>query len=288
MNAKISFFSLLSVFFSYNHSMLDILQKYSIRAKKHLGQNFLLDENILQKIADIIPLEWKNIIEVGPGFWALTQYICAKNPQSLTCVEFDSDMVHILQKRIQNQELFLENRNIEIVQKDILKYIPVHETYSVIANIPYYITSPILQHFLYSDFPVPKNMVILMQKEVCERITSEKSSVLSLLVQKKWTVSANIFVPKQAFSPAPKVDSQILHISTYTKYDFLDDSFFLRLIKHAFSHPRKKLLSNLVHAGHDRNQLLEILEKLWGNENSRAEDFTTEQYVEMCTMLQRN
>jgi len=94
-------------------------------------------------------------------------------------------MIHILQNRIENQELFLENRTIELVQKDVLQYIPSYEKYSVIANIPYYITSPILQHFLYNDFPVPEEMVILMQKEVCERITSQTSSILSLFVQKK-------------------------------------------------------------------------------------------------------
>jgi len=266
--------------------MIEILKKYHIHAKKQLGQNFLLEENILQEIAEIISVQGKNILEIGPGFWALTEYICKKEPASLTCIEFDADMISVLQKRIQNQEIYLDNGNIVLIQKDVLQYIPDQNQYSVIANIPYYITSPILQHFLYSPFPAPTQMVILMQKEVCERITSGISSVLSLLVQKKWTVQSCLSVPRHAFSPVPKVDSQVLQISSHTQYDFLDDAFFIRTIKQAFSHPRKKLISNLSNAKYKKSHLQELILSLWWTEYSRAEDFSIDQYVHMCQVLQ--
>ena len=136
---------------------------YNIKAKKSLGQNFLIDEEALSDIAHSVPVEGKNIIEVGPGYGALTDYLIEQKPSSLTLIELDRDMIRILEKKYP--------KDINILHQDILQFTPVLREYSVIANIPYYITSPILFHFLYaSDFTPPESMVIMMQEEVGEKI----------------------------------------------------------------------------------------------------------------------
>jgi 16S rRNA (adenine1518-N6/adenine1519-N6)-dimethyltransferase len=134
-----------------------------IRAKKSLGQNFLIDEEALADIASSVVVDNKHIIEVGPGYGALTDYLIASNPVSLTLVELDTDMIRILEEKYHSP--------IMILHEDVLQFTPRVEQYSVIANIPYYITSPILFHFLYaSEFTSPEEMVIMMQEEVGEKI----------------------------------------------------------------------------------------------------------------------
>ncbi len=259
--------------------MQEIIQKYNIKAKKSLWQNFLMDEKILNEITEITSIENQNIIEVWPWFWALTTRILDYKPQSLTLVELDRDMIEILEHRIQNQDIQTQKTSFQIINQDILKYIPSQENYKVIANIPYYITSPILQHFLYQVDNWPIEMIILMQKEVWDRITSKKSSVLSLLVQKKCTVSQKIFVPSKAFSPAPKVDSAVLFFEKHNQFRDVEDKDFLAFIKAAFSNPRKKVINNLSSSWYEKITISNLLGKLWHTENTRAEDIQIEDYM---------
>lgn len=139
----------------------------TIKAKKSLGQNFLIDEEALFDISSSIEITGKNIIEVGPGYGALTEYIIRENPKSLTLVELDRDMIVILEDRMENE---WKDHPILIENQDILQFIPKEGNYSVIANIPYYITSPILFRFLYDLPNSPDEMTIMMQKEVGEKI----------------------------------------------------------------------------------------------------------------------
>lgn len=130
-----------------------------IKAKKSLGQNFLIDEEALSDIASSVDMTGKHIIEVGPGYGALTEYILSHHPQTLDLVELDRDMIKILDVRFMRDEKtpeIIENEAatgkitpITIHHEDVLKFTPQYDIYSVIANIPYYITSPILFHFLY-------------------------------------------------------------------------------------------------------------------------------------------
>lgn len=144
-----------------------------IRAKKSLGQNFLIDHEALFAIANATDVEGKNIIEVGPGYGALTEYLLESGAKTLDLVELDEDMIKILEKR-KILDWSTIAKNIAIHHIDVLKFEPKYEKYSVIANIPYYITSPILFHFLYAEnFQIPEEMVILMQKEVGEKILAE-------------------------------------------------------------------------------------------------------------------
>ncbi len=252
-----------------------IIKKYSISAKKSLGQNFLIDEWKVQEIADTLDLDGENIVEVGPGYWALTEKLLAKKPQALHLIELDRDMIGVLESRIWEWELSLEEVDFQIYNQDVLEYIPSFHEYSVIANIPYYITSPILRYFLYSLEQPPENMLILMQQDVGDRILQKhknKSSVLSLMVQKKCRVSEKILVPKESFIPIPKVESSVLLFETHDDYNEIDDEKFLKLIKIWFSQSRKKLVKNLVSHGYSKEKIEKDIFSAWGNIDMRSED----------------
>ena len=161
----------------------EILKHYGIRAQKSLGQNFLVNDEILEAIADSIDITGQDILEIGPGYGALTEKILARKPRSLTLVELDKQMVYILHSRIHEREIVIpKETTFRIIEGDVLQYVPPlprspseeREIYSVIANIPYYITSPILFRFLHELESKPDEMVILMQKEVGDKICRKK------------------------------------------------------------------------------------------------------------------
>lgn len=256
---------------------LEIIKKYKIKAKKSLWQNFLINDEILDEIAETLEIENKNIIEVWPWYGALTEKILKKNPEKLTLIELDREMIEILEKRIENKD-FLNPEKIFIKNIDVLKYFPEDEKYFVIANIPYYITSPILRHFLYDIENIPDSMLILMQKEVWDKIIlgqewkKIKTSVLSLFVAKKCKVREVIFVGKENFSPAPKVESSVLLFEKHNDFSDLDDKIFFEFIKKAFVEPRKKLINNLSKAWFDKEFLKKFFEEKNISENIRPED----------------
>jgi len=253
----------------------EILKRFNIRAKKALGQNFLQDDFILEEIANTIEVEGNNIVEVWPGYWALTEKILLQKPKNLDLVELDTDMISILEKRIDTNDFSIWETNMKINHVDVLKYIPNFDTYDVIANIPYYITSPILRHFLYETDVKPRFMIILMQDDVWEKILwkkKNKSSVLSLFVEKKCFVSEIIKVPKECFVPAPKIESSVLMFESHDNYNEIDDVTFLQLIKSGFGEPRKKLSKNLIKWGFSKEKIHEVFQQLDLWENTRWED----------------
>lgn len=266
--------------------MEEIIKKYNIKAKKSFGQNFLMDEKILHDISEITNIYWENILEVWPWFWALTWKILDKNPISLTLVELDNFMVDILNDRIKHQELETIKTHFEIINADILTIESKYENYKIIANIPYYITSPIIFRFLYEVKYKPSEMIILMQKEVWERITAKKSSVLSLFIQKKCMVQQKIFVSKTCFSPSPKIDSWVLFFQTHTMYDDVNDALFLSFIKASFSNPRKKMVNNLANAGYNKQKILLKIWEIWFNENTRAEELSIDNFIFLFKKIQ--
>lgn len=263
---------------------IQIIKKYWISAKKSLGQNFLVNDQIVEKIANILPTEWTNIIEVWPWYGALTEKLAKKSPKNLELVELDTDMITILEDRINSWEL---PKSIKINNIDVLKFEPQYENYNIIANIPYYITSPILRHFLYDSESKPSNMVILMQKDVWDKILKKKknkNSVLSLFIEKKTDVSEEIFVAPWNFVPAPKVDSSVLLFKSHNKFKDVDDKKFLNLIHKAFAEPRKKVIKNLEKWGFNKDTLTNLFEELNINENARAEDINLEIW---CNILKK-
>jgi len=208
---------------------MDIQKKYEIKAKKSLGQNFLKDDNTLLKIIEVNNICWSKIIEVWPWYGALTEKIVIKKPKTLELIELDSFLVEVLAKRIKEEAWEEYCDNIILKEMDVLKYdIKDYDPYHVIANIPYYITSPILSHFLYTVKKIPDSMTILMQKDVADKIMKQyhnkkpKSSVLSLFIAKKMNAQKICDVPAEYFEPAPKVNSSVL---LFTKKVDIDNSF---------------------------------------------------------------
>lgn len=257
-------------------------------AKKSLWQNFLIDKSILSKIVDSIEISSKNIIEIWPWYGALTSYILSNSPKDLTLVEKDSTLVRRLNEWINNWDFSLENWNINLVEGDILDYSPTYNEYNVLWNVPYYITSPIFRHFLYSVETLPQEMTLMVQKDVADKILGWKklkSSVIWLFIQKKMTISRVTDVSRFAFSPAPKVESTVLHLKKDEKLTSIEDSLFLKVIKIGFSAPRKKLISNLKNGGYEIEKLKEVFEKKWIWDSIRAEDLSVHKWWELISWL---
>lgn len=270
----------------------DLIKLYNIKAKKSLWQNFLFDDNVLDKIVNYTNIFWENIIEVWPWFWALTQKLSDKDPKTLRLIELDNDMIDILEKRKILWDF--KNTDIEIINKDILKYFPDLNDYKVIANIPYYITSPIINHFLYEQEHLPKEMIILMQKDVWDKILAwnfedwkkkTKTSVLSLLISKKYYTKKIIDVSKECFSPKPKVESIVLYFEKHNLFSDISDDTFLDTIKIWFKEARKKLIKNLWNLSLKKEELLKVFDKLEIDESARAEDLDIYKWINLVNSI---
>ncbi|MBI2634245.1 ribosomal RNA small subunit methyltransferase A [Candidatus Peregrinibacteria bacterium] len=225
----------------------------NIRAKKSLGQNFLKDHHILQKIltsSDISPDD--HIVEIGPGFGILTLEL-AKLAKKITAIELDQRLLGHLRKILP--------KNVELLHLDALKFQPPKTPYKVVANIPYYITSPLLNHFLQAPNK-PASMTLLVQYEVARKICrlDPDMSVLSLQVALYGHAKLIKKVSPGAFSPQPKVDSAILHIEIDPQTDDKTAEKILHLAKQAFSQGRKKL-SNTIPEYKEKLAALQIQDK---------------------------
>lgn len=233
----------------------EILEKHGFSFKKSLGQNFLTEPNILQKIvatADITPET--NVIEVGPGIGALTEYL-ARNAHQVLAFEIDDRLIPVL------ADTLSPYNNVTVVHQDVLKAdlsTVTQATFTndlpikVVANLPYYITTPIMMHFLEADLAVAE-MVVMMQKEVADRISAQPGTKaygsLSIAVQYYMEAQLAFIVPKTVFVPQPNVDSAILHLVRRKQpaVAVTDEQAFFKLTKAAFQQRRKTLWNNLQH-----------------------------------------
>ncbi|EMC02677.1 16S rRNA (adenine(1518)-N(6)/adenine(1519)-N(6))-dimethyltransferase RsmA [Streptococcus mutans] len=231
-----------------------ILERHGFTFKKSFGQNFLTDTNILQKIVDTAEIDKTvNVIEIGPGIGALTEFL-AENAAEVMAFEIDDRLVPILADTLRDFD------NIKVVNEDILKSdlqtrikefanpdLPI----KVVANLPYYITTPILMHLIESKIPFAE-FVVMMQKEVADRISAQPSTKaygsLSIAVQYYMTAKIAFIVPRTVFVPAPNVDSAILKMTRREQplVQVQDEDFFFRVGKAAFVHRRKTLWNNLT------------------------------------------
>ncbi len=244
----------------------------NLHAKKSLGQNFLKHRGTLNKIitaANLQPTD--HIIEIGPGKGVLTAELI-KHAAQVTTIELDDRLIPFL------NEKFSEESNLKILHQDALKFTPPKTPYKLVANIPYYITSPIINHFLREQ-PLsqrPQTLTLLVQKEVAQKICAKPGnlSILALQAQLFGTPKIITKVPPSHFSPAPKVDSAILQINIYQKPLINDSDIpkFFDLIHRGFAHKRKKLIRNL-------NMPIETFKKLKLSENIRAEALTLEDWI---------
>lgn len=248
-----------------------------IKAKKSLGQNFLRDEKVLQKIIEASDLKSDDfVVEIGPGEGVLTEQL-AKHVQKVIAVELDNDLIPKLTTK------FADQKNIEIIHADILNinlpalisdYELQTTSYKLIANIPYYITSPIIRLFLEQTYQ-PKEILLMVQKEVAERIVSKRGqmSILSISVQYYATAEILFEVSKTSFFPVPKIDSAIIKITPNRKFNKEIDKKFFRLVKAGFSAKRKTLANNIANSLQlDKQTVSEKLKALSISENARAQE----------------
>ncbi len=214
-------------------------------AKKRLGQNFLFDPSILGRIISVASLSTDDtVVEIGPGHGRLTAMLAAR-AKKVVAIELDYELHERLVKELSGFT------NVELVHADALKY--PYETlgdFKVVANIPYYITTPIIFRLIECKKQL-KSMTLMVQKEVAQRIVgapgTKEYGVLSIMVQYYGKPTLEFIVPKGAFRPVPKVDSAVLRIELYTgpSVSVKDEKFFFRVVKTAFSQRRKMLLNSL-------------------------------------------
>ena len=258
----------------------EILSKYSARPSKGLGQNFLIDKNVLKKITDASDLNKNDVVlEVGPGIGTLTQEL-AKNAEKVIAVEKDRTMIKIL------DETLKDYKNIEVINGDILKIknSDLLKNYKIISNIPYYLTSPLIRKFLESDNQ-PSEIILMLQKEVAQRICSKPPdmSLLSVSVQFYADVKIISYVSKNCFWPSPKVDSAIIKIIPRENKNKIDPVLFFKIVKAGFSHPRKQLAGNLSKILKiDKKQVDAILIKNNIDPKQRAETLSIEDWKNLA------
>ncbi len=232
----------------------EILKQYGFSFKKSLGQNFLTEPNILRNIAAAAELEETDrIIEIGPGIGALTEHL-ARSKGEVLAFEIDQRLIEVLDDTMSIYP------NVTVVNEDILKadvktvandIFESEGDLKVVANLPYYITTPIMMHLLMSGLDI-QSMVVMMQKEVADRITAEPGTKaygsLSIAVQYYMEASLAFIVPKTAFVPQPNVDSAIIKLTKRDRpiVEVTDEAFFFKLTKSAFMQRRKTLWNNLT------------------------------------------
>jgi 16S rRNA (adenine1518-N6/adenine1519-N6)-dimethyltransferase len=250
--------------------------------KKSLGQHFLKDRNALRKIADSAEINRGDLVlEIGPGEGSLTE-ILLKHGAFVTSVEKDNRLIPLLDEKFQRE--MAEDRFI-LINKDILDFDPASanltaDNYKLVANIPYYITGEILRNAL-SKWPQPKKIVLLVQKEVAERVVARngKESILSISVKVYGKPKIAGIVKAGAFSPAPKVDSAILVIDEISKNCFKnggEDKFF-QIVKAGFAHKRKMIYGNLK--GLFQEKTADFLNRCEIDPKARPEDIALEKWL---------
>lgn len=245
--------------------------------KKSLGQHWLKDPEILADIAEAAELTCDDVVlEIGPGLGTLTSRLLAR-ANSVTAVEFDTDLARKLPGQFPGKKLTVVNQ--DILQFD-LNQLP--KNYKVVANVPYYITSKIVEKLMTAENK-PSVAVLLVQKEVAERIAAEAGSmsILSVSVQIFAEAELDIEVPRQFFTPPPKVDSQVVVLRTRNNPLITpeDQRDFFRIVKAGFSAKRKKLRSSLSGGlGIDKSAVEELLKNAGISPDARAEDLAIEDW----------
>ena len=274
-----------------------ILERHGFTFKKSFGQNFLTDTNILQKIVDTAEIDKNvNVIEIGPGIGALTEFL-AENAAEVMAFEIDDRLVPILADTLRDFD------NVTVVNQDILKvdlaqYIAEFKNpdlpVKVVANLPYYITTPILMHLIESGIPFSE-FVVMMQREVADRISAQPNTKaygsLSIAVQYYMTAKVAFIVPRTVFVPAPNVDSAILKMVRRDQpaVAVQDERFFFKVSKASFVHRRKTLWNNLTSyfgkSEETKGKLTAALERAELSPSVRGEALSLEEFARLADAL---
>lgn len=253
---------------------------FPMQAKKSLGQNFLKNDTIIQKIVSLFICDKNDlIIEIGPGRGALTKQLISLDA-TLKCIEIDKDM-----------QPYLAPLNVEVFYEDILKFdldniisFSKYENIYIIGNLPYYITSPIIEKLLKLNQQVDK-MVFMVQKEVAQRLCAKPQSkeygYMTILANHFYDVKYEFTVTKENFNPVPKVDSAIISFNKKNILPVPND--FFSFLKIAFAHKRKTLKNNL--ANYDNLLVKKIFQELKLDDNTRAEELSEDILLEIYNKL---
>lgn len=275
----------------------EILKKYGFSFKKSLGQNFLIDPNILRNIVGHAELSKDSAaIEIGPGIGALTEHL-ARAAGKVVAFEIDQRLLPVLEDTLSPYD------NVEIIHADILEAnvkrifqekLSSYEDVMVVANLPYYVTTPILLKLLMDRLPI-RGMVVMMQKEVADRITAAPGSKaygsLSIAIQYYMEAEVAMVVPKAVFMPQPNVDSAVIKLTRRDTppVNVIDEDFLFRVSKGSFVQRRKTIINNLqasLPKGKEKKDLiLQSLEKVNIDPSRRGETLSIEEFGHLADAL---
>jgi 16S rRNA (adenine1518-N6/adenine1519-N6)-dimethyltransferase len=274
----------------------ELLADHNLSLKKSLGQHFLVDERVLDRIIDAAELDGSTgVLEIGPGMGALTERL-ADRAGWVLAVEIDGRLIPIL------RELFVDRPRVTVVHGDALqvdlkalmdRHLGSAERFSVVANLPYYATSPILMRLLEERLPLDR-IVVMIQKEVAERIMAEPGTKeygsLSVAVRYFAEVFRVCGVPRNCFVPRPQVDSAVigLRIRREPLVSVRNEPLFFRMVRAAFSQRRKTLanaLSSSLFGGKRKAELENLLKEIGIDPNRRGETLTLEEFAQVSDIL---
>ena len=261
-----------------------ILNRFKLRADKKLGQNFLIDENVVRQIVEAAELsEADTVLEVGPGIGTLTQGL-AESKAKVVTVELDTRLLPVLATTLEGYD------NVRVVHGDILKVNIMEEVgapeFKVCANLPYYITTPIIFALLEKRLPMER-LVAMVQKEVAERMAAQPGGkdygALSVAIQYYTEPEIAFIVPPTSFIPAPAVDSAVIVCKRRSKppVEVCDEALFFRVVKAAFSLRRKMLSNSLKNMGIKSEQVAKWLELAGVDGKRRAETLSLEDFAKL-------
>ena len=270
----------------------EILEKYDLYAKKNYGQNFLIEPGIVSKIAASAMASDNCVaIEIGPGIGALTQQLSLV-AKKVIAFEIDERLPEVLKDTLSDCE------NVEIILQDFMEanlkevvepYVKQGYDVVIAANLPYYITTPILFKIFESDAPI-KQITVMMQKEVADRFTAESNTkdynALSVITQYRCSVKNVMKVPKNVFHPKPNVDSAVLQFRFKEKDKTINEALFFKVVKSCFRQRRKTILNNLSLCVPEKTIAKDLLEKAGIEETRRAETLSMEEFIRLYRVVE--
>lgn len=266
----------------------EIIDLYDFKFKKSLGQNFLIDKNFVDKIIDQADVSGENVLEIGPGIGTIT-YEMAKTAKKVLAVEIDENLIPILEKNLEEFDNTLII-NDDILKVDLKKLVEDQfngESFKLVSNLPYYITTPIIEMIITSDLPCT-DMTIMVQKEVGQRmVASEKDkeySSLSVFVKFYSDAKLLINLPKSVFMPQPKIDSTILNLRLRLYDENVDKDLLFQLVRAGFNKRRKTILNSLSDV-RDKEELKIAFKEADLKENLRAENLSLDDFIKLTNIL---
>ena len=256
-----------------------------MKAKKSLGQNFLVDDNVITRVSDNIKANSNDlIVEIGPGMGALTRKLKLKNAL-LFCYEIDTDLKSYLSKLEDDKTKIIWGDFLNSNLKEDIKNLKYNDLY-IVGNLPYYITTPIIKKIIDSELDI-ENMLFMVQEEVADRFTASPKSKdygsITLFLKYFYKVEKLFKVSKYSFNPVPKVESAIIKFTKREDKPNVDKEKYFKLINDSFKFKRKTLKNNL--SNYDFTKVKEILDKYNLKENVRAEELSERLFVAISNNL---